>query len=483
MVIKLLNTKGSDNEDGSQRPLPSPRLTRRAALAGGLGITALIAVPNVLAGSAAYAEQAPGTGRLPGASLPVSHFYLYGTTGPTTRSGVEQRGAAATGASAGAPRSLLTGLDLAPVKSPDGTALALVATSPAGSARTVTLTLVDTASGTASSTGTLRISDASTEASILTRPVFAGSGTVALVIAISEPSAPRTLTKILPDGRETTTTGHTWTTHHAVAYYDRASSGFTGPFPLRLGSAPYLALTDAAADDTDLYLWAVQDYSRTRSGKGAANPSLTTEFFAVPLGSGTPRLTAVSTGPWPSGAAARILPATGQVARVLAGRDLEVYSPADGTLRAVALAPMRQVGAAKPGAVTLEDLPDGNTLITNSALGRATVVDPAAGFATVSVIDHPRLPRPVRGAVASADGRTLYTLGDREAGGLNAYSLANGKLTASYSHGESYTGVYLLAGGNLLTLTPGAQTGLSFFTPQLDRLATAVTPVLVAAVY
>jgi hypothetical protein len=483
VVVKLLNTKGSDNEDGSQRPLPPPRLTRRTALAGGLGITALIAVPDVLSGAPAYAEQAPGSGSLPGTTLPVSHFYLYGTTGPTTRSGVEERRAAVTGSAAGTPANLMTGLDLAPVKSPDGSALALVATSPAGSARTVTLTVVDTATGTASASGTLRIADASPAASILTKPVFAGAGTVALVIAISEPSVPKTLTKVLPDGRETTTAGHTWTTHHAVAYFDRASSGFAGPFPLRLGPNPYLALTDAAADATDLYLWAVQDYSRIRSGKGAANPSLTTEFFAVPLGSGTPRHTAASTGPWPSGAAARILPATGQVARVTAGRDLEVYSPSDGSLRAVPVAPLRQVSAAKPGAVTLENLPDGNTLITNSAFGRATVLNPAAGFATVSVVDHPKVPRPVQGAVVSADGTTLYTLGDRESGGLNAYSLANGALTASYSHGETYTGVYRLSTGTLLALTPGAQTGLSFFTPQLDLLTTAVTPVLVAAVY
>jgi hypothetical protein len=251
---------------------------------------------------------------------------------------------------------------------------------------------------------------------------------------------------------------------------------------VRLGPSPYLALTDAAADSTHLYLWAVRDYSRIRAGKGAAGPSLTTEFFAIPLGSATPAAATASTGPWPSGEGARIL-ATGHVARVIAGRDLEVYAPADGSLRTVSLAPMHEVAAAKPGAITLEVLPDGNALITNSAVGRATVVDPAARFATVSVVDYPRVPYPVHGASVSSDGTTLYTLGARNTGGLNGYKLANGALTTSYTHGETYTGVYRLAGGNLLTLTAGQQTGLSFFTPQLERVATATTDVLVGGVY
>jgi len=477
VVVKLFNREGGDGNDGSQGP-PSPHLTRRAALAGGLGITALIAIPDILTGSGAYAAQA-GSGA-PAASA-AGHFYLYGTTGPTTRSGVEERRSPVDGSS-GSATSLITGLDLAPVKSPDGAALALVATSPTGSSRSVTLTLVNTLSGAASSTGTLRLSGASPEASILAKPVFAGAATVALIIAISEPSAPRTMRKTSSAGQEIVSTGYTWTTHHAVAYFDRARSTFAGPFPLSLGATPYLALTDVAADSTHLYLWAIQDYSRIRAVKGAVNPALTTEFFAVPLGSGIPRVATASTGAWPSGAQAQIL-STGQVARVLAGRNLEVFSPADGTLRTVAVAPMNQVGAAKPGAITLENLPNGHTLITNSALGRATVVNPSAGFTTVSVIDHPRVPYPVRGAVASGDGKTLYTLGARGTGGLNAYSLADGALTASYSHGETYTGVYQLSSGTLLALTPGTQTGLSFFTPQLDPVATAATPVLVAAVY
>lgn len=478
MVIKRHATEASDGSPtGSENPLTALRPTRRSALAGGLGITALIALPDVLAGSPAFAMQTGGDGAVP-SNAP--HFFLYGTTGPRTRSGVEDR--QVPGSGAGSASNVVTGLDVAPVRSADGSTLALVSSSATGAARSVTLTLVDTATGATTSSKTLALPDASPAASILTKPVFAGTDTVVLLVAVSEPSEARTLHKTPATGRAAVTTSHTWTTHHQVAYFDRAKSAFAGPYALRLGADPYLALTDAAADSKHLYLWAVRDYSRIRLGKGAANPALTTEFFAVPLGSGTPAAAIASRGAWPSGTDAAILPG-GQVARVLAGRDLEVFSPSDGSLRTVSLAPMHQVSAAKPGAITLASLPDGNALVTNSAFGRATVVDPAARFATVSVVDYPRVPYPVRGASVSPDGTTLYTLGARNTGGLNAYKLGSGALTASYTHGETYSGVFQMAGGNLLTLTAGQHTGLSFFTPRLERLATAATDVLVAGVY
>lgn len=481
MIIKRHVTMASEREGDPDGPLAALRPTRRTALTGGLGITALIALPDVLAGSRAYAaaQAAPGAAAS-AASAAGPHFFLYGTTGPATHPGVEERRPPTAGS--GPASNVVTGLDLAPVKSADGSTLALVSTSPTGASRSVVLTLVDTQSGATTSRSTLPLPGASSAASILTKPVFAGPDTVVLLVAVSEPSEPRAIHKVPATGRAAVTTGHTWTTQHQVAYFGRAKSAFSGPYPLALGSNPYLALTDAAADSTHLYLWAVQDYSRIRVGKGAANPALTTEFFAVPLGSGKPAVAMPSSGPWPSGDGVRIL-ATGHVARVVAGRDLEVYAPADGSLRTVSLAPMHEVGAAKPGAITLETLPGGEVLLTNSAFGRATVADPAAGFATVSVVDYPRVPCPVRGAGVSPDGTTLYTLGARATGGINGYRLANGALTTSYTHGETYSGIYPLAGGNLLALTSGPQTGLSFFTPGLEQVATATTDVLVGGVY
>jgi hypothetical protein len=481
VVIKRHAAERSENtRNGPENSLTVPRPTRRAVLAGGLGITALVALPDILAGSPAYAAQTPGSGSTPAPAVP--HFFLYGTTGPRTPAGIEDRQSPAPGS--GPASNVVTGLDLAPVASADGSTLALVSTSPMGaSSRAVTLTLIRTPSGATIARTALALPDASPAASILAKPVFAGPDTVVLLVAVSEPSGPRTVRKLPAAGRPAVTTGYTWTTQHQVAYFDRGTSAFSGPYPLRLGPDPYLALTDAAADSTHLYLWVVQDYSRTRLGKNAATTTpVTTEFLAVPLGSGTPDTVTASPGAWPSGAQARIL-AGGRVARVLAGRDLEVYSPADGSLRIVSLAPMHAVGASKPGAITLDSLPDGNTLITNSALGRATVVDPVAGFATVAVVDYPQVPYPVRGASTSTDGTTLYTLGARDLGGINAYRLSTGALTASCTYSQSYSGVYQLAGGNLLALTADQQTGLSFFTPRLERVATAATDVLVAGVY
>ena len=481
---------------------PATQLSRRTALVGGLGITALVAVPEVLLGSSAYAAQAAGgaaaatTGGAtaagaatgPGAAAATTaarHFFLYGTTGAGAPTGVQGwRAPAGLGALDATPAVVTTNLEAAPVRSPDGSTLALVSKTTAGSTSALTLTLVGTGPGAATSSSVLTLPGVSAEASVLATPVFAGARTVALVLAVSERSDPRDVTKISPFGGAVTTTGYTWTTSHSVAYLDRAAGTFTGPFPLF--DAPYLALTDLAADSGHLYLWAVRDYTKMALGKGRANPVLTTEFFAVPLGSGTPDLARVSAGPWPSGAGAQVL-ANGDVVRVVAGRSLEVFAPARGALALTRIAPMAQVSSAKPGAVTFEALPNGTALITNSAFGRATVVDPAAAYSTVSVIDYARVPHPVRGATASADGTTLYTLGTVGGGSLDAYDLATGSLSACYSNSESYAGVFQLGSGTLLAVQPVAgptpQTRLSFFTPALEPVGSADTGVLVAAVY
>jgi glutaminase len=52
---------------------------------------------------------------------------------------------------------------------------------------------------------------------------------------------------------------------------------------------------------------------------------------------------------------------------------------------------------------------------------------------------------------------------------------------ASYSHGEHYTGVYLLDGGTLLAISPTSPR-LVFFSPSLEPAGTADTDLHVAAV-
>lgn len=457
----------------------APRFSRRAALIGGLGVTALVALPDILLGSTASAAQLPsGAGAAAAAgspAAPAGYFFLYGTTGVTTPAGVEGwRPPAGRGQSTmqAAPLAASTDLDAAPVKSPDGTTIALVSTTAAGSTPTVGLSLLDAGSGARTAGGSVSLPGVSADASVLVTAVFAGTATVALVIAASEPSVP------LPSLRPGQTLA--WTTTHFTAYFDRAAGTFAGPFTLF--DEPYLALTDAAADASHLYLWAVRDYTKNRVAKGGPKSTLTPEFFAIPLGAGAPAHAAASVGPWPSGDRALVL-SNGDVARMVAGRGLETFTPASGALTQRRIAALEPLGSAKPGSIMLDSLSGGHALITNSAFGRAAVVDPAAGYAAVSSIDYPKVKYPIRGATASLDGTTLYTLGAAATGGLNAYDIASGRLTASYSHGDAYAGVYQLASGTVLAVKPGVQSELGFFTPQLDNLGGATTSVFVACVY
>jgi hypothetical protein len=365
-----------------------------------------------------------------------------------------------------------TSLDAAPVKSPDGSALALVSTGTSGSKATVTLTLLDASSGAHLGGGTLALPGVSTDASVLVTPVFAGAATVALVIAASEPSIPLSKLEL---GQKLV-----WTTTHFTAYLDRASGAVTGPFPLF--GEPYLALTDAVADDGHLYLWAIKDYTKNRVSKNGPKSTLTPEFFAIPLGSGSPALSTPSAGPWPSGDRAQVL-SNGDIARVVAGRSLETFTPSSGALTPRTISALEPLGSAKPGSITLDTLPGGHALITNSAFGRAAIVDPAASYSAVSSIDYPKVKYPIRGTAPSTDGTTLYTLGATNTGGLNAYDIATGKLTASYSHGDAYAGVYQLPSGTVLAVKPGVQSTLGFFSPQLDNLGGATTSVFVASVF
>ncbi|HEY3868927.1 MAG TPA: hypothetical protein VGM10_11280 [Actinocrinis sp.] len=454
-----------------------PQVSRRAALLGGLGVTALVALPDMLLGPAASAAQLPGGAAAAGTSpaAPAGFFFLYGTTGVTTPAGVEgwQAPAARAQTSLGAaPQVATTSLDAAPVKSPDGSTLALVSTGATGSTATVALTLLDASSGARLGGGSLTLPGVSADASVLVTPVFAQTATVALVIAASEPSIPLAKLKL---GQPLV-----WTTTHFTAYFDRASGAIAGPF--RLFDEPYLALTDAVADADHLYLWAIKDYTKNRVSKNGPKSTLTPEFFAIPLGSGSPALNSASAGPWPSGDRAHLL-SNGDVARVIAGRGLETFTPNSGALTKRTIAALEPLGSAKPGSITLDTLPAGHTLITNSAFGRAAIVDPAASYGAVSSIDYPKVKYPIRGTTPSADGTTLYTLGAANTGGLNAYSIATGKLTASYSHGDAYAGVYQLASGTVLAVKPGVQSTLGFFSPQLDNLGGATTSVFVASVF
>lgn len=458
-------------------------VSRRAVLAGGAGAGVLVAIPDVLAAAPARAEA--GSVPVPDPAPAAAHFFLYGSTGPLTTPGLQGwRPPAARGAAPPAPRVVGSGLAARPARSGDGATVAFPTVQNGPGAASVTLTLVDAATSAVETTATLDLPGVPADATVLVRPVFAGAATVALVIAVTVPTQWHTFRKTPADGPAVTTPSATWTTHHVLAYLDRASGTFAGPFDL--ADAPALAWTDTAADADSLYLWTIREPAVSVGTKQKPLPAPPTRLLTFPLGSGKPSRAARSAGAWPNGATGLVL-STGDVARVAEGRDLEVYSPGSGASQRIAFPELR-IESARAGATTTHVRPDGTLLIANAAFGRAVVVDPAASFRTVTVLDYPRpqiaLGGPDAKTALSADGTVLYTLGSAAVGGLSAYEIATGDLVATYSDGAHYSGVYQLPSGTLLAVN-GNDSGsqLGFFSPSLSRLGASSTDMYVAEVF
>ena len=79
-------------------------------------------------------------------------------------------------------------------------------------------------------------------------------------------------------------------------------------------------------------------------------------------------------------------------------------------------------------------------------------------------------------------GDTLYVLGSAGTGGLCAYDVASGALTASFSEGRHYAGLYQLPSGALLAV--GAENPrLAFFSSALSPLGTTDTNLHISAVF
>ena len=454
------------------------KVGRRAVLAAGAGAGVLVALPDVLATSSARAATAQAS--------PPAHFFLYGSAGPMSAPALHGwRPPAARGAAPAPPRVVGSGLAARPARSSDGTTVAFPTVSTAPSGATVTLTLVDNATAAIETSASLHLPAVPQDASVLVRPVFAsGSATVAVVIAVSVPTNWQTFQKTPADGPAVSMASATWTTHHVLAYLDRATGTFSAPFDL--GDAPSLAWTDAVADAQNLYLWTIREPAVSVGTKQKPLPAPPTRLLTFPLGSGRPARSARSAGAWPNGAAGLVL-GTGEIARVAEGRDLEVYSPKTGTSTRLKFAELQQESA-RAGATTVHLRPEGTLLIANAAMGRAIVVDPASSFRTVTVLDYPRPKIAIGGPDAktalSPDGATLYTLGPASTGGLSAYEIATGELVAAYGDGTHYCGVYQLPSATLLAVNStdsGSQLG--FFSPSLARLGASSTDMYVAEVF
>lgn len=462
--------------------------TRREVLAGGVGAGALLALP-VMTSSLPGSRSAGAAGAA--SSSPSSHpwyAFLYGTPESSPYPGgsvMASKSPASASASPTTPFQYASKLATAPVLSPDQSTVALATVAAASAGPRVTLTLVNKATAAVSKQGSLTLTGVPADASILATPVFApGTTTVALVLAITIPATAGTLRKADAHTAAIITAPATiWKSHHALAYFDSSSGAFTGPFDLV--DEPSLALTTVAANGTDVFVWTTPEPQAADHDKARPRPAPLSSVSAFPLGSGRPRFSAPSLAPWPGGEPVVTL-ASSDVARLVYGRELQVCSAQTGDITTRALAPL-SVARPKPSAVTMQARPDGTLFITKPGSGIAIVVDPASSFRVKSQVRFP-VPlapgsAPWSKAVLSPSGEVLYVTGGASSGGVSAYDMDTGALTASYvPGGRQYTGLHVLPDGDVLAVSP-AHPRLTFFSPGLSPLGTADTSLQIAAVF
>jgi hypothetical protein len=461
--------------------------SRRTMLAGGIGVAgsiglaALVALPDLALASRGVLGTGEATG---GTTATGRHFFIYGLPGSVQKAGASLHAAAAPqrgSKPSAAALPIASAVACPPVLSPDERTLALVTVDQSAEATSVTLSLVDTASAEIVSRGTLHLDDVPAGSNILPTPVFAaGTQVVALILAITSPSQWRTISKRDQTGGTRQHIAATWRSHHELAYFDRKASQFTGPF--NLANEPALALTSAAANATDLFVWNTAE-PQASGPKGTPVPVPLPRLSIYPLGSGVARHSALVPAPWPGGEPVLALPG-GDVVRLANGRHLQVVSAQAGGINVVSVPEIDAIRA-KPSALTMTLRPDGTLLIVKAGIGRAVVVDPAQGFRSVASVEFPvpgvAYGGPASKAALSPNGEVLYVLGSRQAGGIAGYSMTSGRLVASYSSGTQYSGLYQLPSGTLLT-TAVKGPRVSFFSGSLHPAGTLDSTLHVAEV-
>jgi hypothetical protein len=453
--------------------------SRRDMLAGSIGAGALIALPDLgLSGGSRGRPAGSGeSGR--------RYAFLYGTLDPAASGGSVVAAAYPPSGPASLPAPVPAAIRLAtaPVSSPDQATTALCTVDTVTAGARVTLTLVETSSAVIAAQRSVTIPGVPAGANVLVTPVFApGSAIISLVMAITVPTGRRLIGKAdSSTGGLTSRWATTWRTHHALAYFDQRGGTVAGPF--HLADEPSLALSTAAANDSDLLIWTTREPQPDDPAEPRAG-ALLSRVSAFPLGSGKARFSVPASGPWPGGEPVVTLP-NGDVARLVRGRDVQVCSARTGEMTELAVAPFSAIRA-KPSAVTMQACPDGTVFMTKPGAGVAVVADPADSFRSRAHMRFPvpasPLGAPCSKAVLSPAGDILYVLGPASAGGLSAYDVASGALTASHSEGRQYDGLYQLPSGTLLAV--GLESPrLAFFSPVLKPVGTADTSLHVSAVF
>jgi hypothetical protein len=464
-------------------------LSRREVLAGGIGAGAVLALPDLGSGvrsadesgvhgraaaQYAFVYGTPDPGEVPSGSLAAAMY-------PPSRAGSARAGSER--AASARPVPVATRLAAAPVSSPDHAVTALATVDMVHGGARVTLTLLDAAGATVAKQGSVTVPGVPAGAHVLVTPVFApGSATVSLVLAITVPVSKQLVRKGHPHtGRPEPRLATTWRSHHALAYFDQRSGAMTGPF--HLSDEPSLALSTAAANSSDLLLWTTREPQPDDPVAIRAQASLS-RLSVFPLGSGKARLSTSAPAPWPGGEPVATLP-TGDVARLVRGRHVQVCSARTGEVTELEIPAFRQ-GRAKPSAVTMQARPDGTVFMTKPGAGVAVIADAGDTFRTRTHIQFPApaspLGAPWSKAVLSPEGETLYVLGPAATGGLCAYHVGSGKLVGSYSEGQHYHGLYQMPSGALLATRP-ENPRLAFFSADLSPLGTADTNLHVSAIY
>ena len=223
-----------------------------------------------------------------------------------------------------APVQAATKLAAAPVSSPDQATTALATVHEVHDGAKVTLTLIDAASAAIAQQESVTLAGVPAGANILVTPVFApGSAIIVLVLAITVPAGRRKIRKAHQHtGGMTSQWATIWRSHHALAYFDRSSGAFTGPFHLstsRLSGCPPRPPT------TPIWCCGLPG-SRSQAippdpGPGAAIPG---ERFPPRFGEG--QVLGPAPAPWPGGEPVVTLH-NGDVARLVRGRERRSARP------------------------------------------------------------------------------------------------------------------------------------------------------------
>jgi len=453
-------------------------LSRRAFLGRGVGAAVLLLGTEMVSGRRHLLDLLPTPADGGGSAT----FFLYGLPTSDAKLPGAIRSAVADGATLRLA-SIASELAALPIKSPDGGWLALTSISQDGADAALTVSLLDTTTGTTSLRRTCKLPNVPADASLLVTPAWAVDSTVlCLVLSITVPTWTGLITKVDPlTGAGVDVQTANWRSHHELLYFDGKKGDFIGP--LDLDDAPSLASVNAVATDKELFLWTIDEPASFIREKGSdAAPSTRLSVFS--LGSGKPGRVMSAPGPWPVNGEPVLPLGTGQVGRLVYGTDLHVYSSTDDSIQGVNF-PQLTV-AARPSAPTIESRKDGTLFISAPVLGQALIVDPAKEFSIITSVSYPPPlyagGAPDSKAALSASGDTLYVLGDPQTGGLAAYDTASGKIRDAFASAQQFSGVQLLQDGNILAVAPDAPR-LGVFGPDLNSIFSADTDIDVVAIF